>query len=80
MTMEIDNRFTEVVRGIQQRQEKVKQAQDQIKADIAYLAEQYGVSKSDINKAIKLSEKELKKPGTIHVEESVIDMARHLSA
>ncbi|KXW57323.1 hypothetical protein [Ferrovum myxofaciens] len=78
--MQIDHNFTSVVRSIQARKEQVKQTQTEIKDDISALATNYGISKSEVNKAIKLAAKEFDKPGTIESEESAIEIAKRLAA
>lgn len=78
--MQIDNNFSAIVRDITARKEQIKQEQAQIKEDIAALSQNYGISKSEITKAIKLAEKELTKPGAIQSEEDAIEIAKRLAA
>ncbi len=78
--MQIDHNFTAIVRDITARKEQIKQEQAQIKEDIVALSQNYGISKSEITKAIKLAEKELTKPGTIQSEEDAIEIAKRLAA
>ncbi len=74
----IDADFSKAIRDIQNRQEQIKQKQDQIGEDIGKLADDYGLPKPVIKKAIKLAEKEQKSPGTLVIEESIITIAREL--
>jgi septation ring formation regulator EzrA len=78
--MQIDQNFISVVRSITSRKEQIKQKQAEIKEDVSALSTNYGISKSEVNKAIKLAEKELNKHGTIQSEENAIEIAKSLAA